>query len=311
MSWRQYQNLRIAATTHAGIKEKYSVTADILSFQLCRRQYGFFEVRKYQPAHVVQIWFGTIIHQVLDKLHMHYYGLIDPNTNGQIPSEADVDQYFTEVEDSLRARGIRAINQRVRDTALKVLKIFNEVEGSSLYPNVIDTECSLEADQQHYILHGKVDVLRDISVGRTIPNYNPVEIWDYKGSRFPNINRQDGQKKLRSYTFQMLVYAHLYRLKYGNFPLKGVLYFMNELDVTPEPTSRPTQATHEVDFRDPSNLQLVTQAMQSFDQTVADIEQCKQIDSWDPPQQAPDKETCDICDLRWNCTLVSYPMRHP
>lgn len=311
MSWRQYQNLRIPAITHAGIKERYSVTADILSFQLCRRQYGFFEVRKYQPAHVVQIWFGTIIHQVLDELHRHYHGLIDPNTAGQIPSEADVDQYFTGVEDSLRARGIKAINQGVRDTALSVLKIFNQVEGPSLYPNVIDTEYSLEADQERYILRGKVDVLRDISVGRAIPDYDSVEIWDYKGSRFPDINRQDGQRKLRSYTFQMLVYAQLYRLKSGNLPLKGVLYFMNELDVTPTPTRRPTQAAYEVDFRNPLNLQHMAQAMQSFDQTVADIEQCKQQDMWDPPRQAPDKETCDICDLRWNCTLVSYPMRHP
>ena len=311
MSWRQYQNLKIAATPSAGIKEKYSVTADILSFQLCPRQYGFFAVRKYQPAHVVQIWFGTIIHQVLDKLHMHYFGLLDPNTKGQIPLDTDVEIYFNEVEDSLRARGIKAINQSIRETALEVLKIFNRVEGANLYPYVIDTECSLQADQGNYILHGIVDVLRDISVGRAIPNYDSVEIWDYKGSRFPDINRQDGQRKLERYTFQMLAYAQLYKLKTGNFPLKGVLYFMNELDTHPRPTTRPTQAVYEIDFRNPLNVRHINQAMQSFNQTVTDIERCRKQDGWDSPQQVPDKETCDICDLRWNCRTVPYPMRYP
>jgi len=311
MSWKQYQNLNIVATPGAGIKEKYSVTADILSFQLCSRQYGFFAVRRYQPAHVVQIWFGTIIHQVLDKLHMHYSGLLNPNTKNRIPLDTDVETYFTEVEDSLRARGIKAINQSVRDTALKVLKIFNRVEGVNLYPYVLDTECALQADQGNYILHGIVDVLRDISVGRAIPNYDSVEIWDYKGSRFPDINRQDGRRKLERYTFQMLAYAQLYKLEMGNLPLKGVLYFMNELDTAPKPTARPTQAAYEVDFRNPLNVQNINQAMQLFSQTVIDIERCRQQDRWDSPQQVPDKETCDICDLRWNCRTVTYPMRYP
>jgi putative RecB family exonuclease len=296
-----------------GIKEKYSVTADILSFQLCSRQYGFFAVRKYQPAHVVQIWFGTIIHQVLDKLHMHYSGLLNPQTSGQIPSDNDVDLYFNQVEDSLRARGIKAINRDIRETALKVLKIFNRIEGPTLYPNVVDTECTLQTDRGNYILHGIVDVLRDVSVGRDIDNYDSVEIWDYKGSKFPDINRQDGQRKLERYTFQMLAYAELYRLKKGRYPLKGVLYFMNELNSDPEPNIRPSQAVYEIDFRNPSNIHHINQAMSTFSQVVNDIEQCKQRDRWDSPQQMPDKETCDICDLRWNCPTArsNYSMRYP
>lgn len=313
MSWRRFQTLRIPLISNIGMREKYSVTADILSFQLCKRQYGFFAVREYQPAHVVQIWFGTIIHQVLDKLHLHYSGLLSPQTINQIPSDNDVELYFNHVEESLRARGIRAINPDVRNTAVKVLKIFNRVEGPNLYPNVIDTECSLQTVQGNYVLHGIVDVLKDVSVSRNIQNYDSVEIWDYKGSKFPDIGRQDGRRKLERYTFQMLAYAELYRLKKGKYPLKGVLYFMNELNSDPEPSFRPTQAVYEIDFRNPLNIQLINQAMISFSQVVANIEQCKQLNRWDPPppQQIPDKETCDICDLRWNCPTVNYPMRYP
>lgn len=315
MAWRKYQNLTIPIVPNVGIRETYSVTSDILSFQLCKRQYGFFAIRKYQPAHVVQIWFGTILHQVLDKLHLHYLGLLDPNTINQVPSDNDVVLYFNQVEDSLRARGIRAINPELRNTALKVLRIFNRLEGSNLYPNVIDTECSFQTDQGNYILKGVVDVLRDISTTGNIPNYDSVEIWDYKGSKFPDISRLDGRRKLERYTFQMLTYAELYRLKKGNYPVKGILYFMNELNSTPEPTTRPANAVFEIDFREPSNILLITQAMNSFSQVVNDIEQCKTNDRWDPldPLQRPDRETCDICDLRWNCPTVTgnYPMRHP
>lgn len=313
MTWRRYQNLRIPASSDVGMKEKYSVTADILSFQLCQRQYGFFAVRNYEPAHVVQIWFGTVIHQVLDKLHMHYSGLFNPRTTNQIPSDDDVESYFDQVKDSLRARGIRAINPNLRETALKVLKTFNRIEGPNLYPNVLDTECSLQIDTGDYILHGVVDVLKDVSIGRNIRNYDSVEIWDYKGSNFPDNSREAGRRKLERYTFQMLAYAELYRLQKGKYPLKGVLYFMNELYIDPEPNIRPTQAVYEIDFRNPLYIKQINQAMNLFSQTVSDIEQCKQCDRWDAPEQMPDKETCDICDLRWNCPSVrdKYPMRYP
>jgi putative RecB family exonuclease len=143
--------------------------------------------------------------------------------------------------------------------------------------------------------------------------YNAVEIWDYKGSRFPDINKSAGKNKLRRYTFQMMVYAELYKLKYGKYPLKGIIYFMNELDIKPEPTIRPTQAVYEIDFRNPLNMRQIAAAMKDFSSTVGQIDKCKQTDRWEPPTEEPDKETCDICDTRWNCPTVKkkYPMRYP
>lgn len=314
MVWSSYLKLgNIPLESDAEIKDTYSVTSDILSFQLCSRQYGFFAIRKYQPAHVVQIWFGMIIHQVLDKLHLHYSGLINKDTKSKIPTCGDVEFYFNEVDESLRAHGIRAINDNIRDVALKVLNIFNQLEGPNLYPNVKDSECSLQADQGDYVIHGVVDVLKDITIGNEIPNYDSVEIWDYKGSRFPDINTEEGIRKLMRYKLQMLVYAKLYKMKYGKYPLKGVLYFMNELNIVPIPDLRPTQAIYEIDFRDPLNKDQIELAMESFSETVRKIEQCKLSDSWIAPEEVPDNETCDICDLRWSCEAVKgkYPMRYP
>ena len=311
MSWSAYLDIgEIEEKSIISPKGSYSVTSDILSFQRCPKQYGFFAVRNYQAAHSVQIWFGTIIHQVLNKLHFHYQGLLDPSTLEQLPSDNDISFYFEQVEDSLKASGVKAINLNVRETALKVLKIFNRLEGPTLYPNVKDTECDLQADEGDYIFHGVVDVLRDISIGRDLDNYDSVEIWDYKGSKFPNINEESGRRTLRGYTFQMLAYAKLYKMKTGKYPLKGKLYFLNELNVNPEPTRTPTQAIYEVDFRDPLNLDKMDAAIEVFSETVKEIEKCRETDTWEPAE-TPTKETCDICDLRWNCSKVNYPMRYP
>lgn len=310
-SWSNYLSIgKVAEKTTIKPKESYSVTSDILSFQRCPRQYGFFAIKKYQPAHIVQIWFGTIIHQVLNKLHLHYRGLLNPSKINQVPSDEEVIDYFNQVESSLKAKGIKAITTEVATVALKVLILFNRIEGPTLYPNVKDTECDLQADQKNYIFHGVVDVLKNIFEENIPEGYEPVEIWDYKGSKLPDTTSKGGASELERYRFQMLCYAQLYKKKTGKYPIKGILYYMNELNIDPEPSARVDKAIIEIDFRDSSNFELIEKAMKSFGDTVAEIEICKETDTWEPTKDT-DKETCDICDLRWNCAKVNYQMRYP
>lgn len=304
MSWQVFQGLNIPASQGAPIKRRYSVTADVLSYQRCARQYGFFAARGYEPAHAVQIYYGTVIHQVLDRAHTHYKGLLDPTKQGTIPTDADIAQYFDEVERSLLARGVKAVGQAERNAALRRLQLFNTIEGPSLYPRVRDTEHRLQTDKGAYILHGTVDVLADNPAH--LPGMG-AEIWDYKGGHRPKPNSED----LRRYEFQMLVYAELYRERNGVYPVKVILYFLGELDASATSLVRPAGAILEVPLQ-PQRIQV---ALQTFGATVAQIEQSKATDAWAAPQpgQEPDKQTCDICDIRWNCPTVGqrYPMRLP
>lgn len=315
MSWRDYSILKgeIKETSENLDKEKYGITSDILSFQLCKRQYGFFAVRGYQPAHVVQYWYGMVVHQVLDKLHLHYQGLLDISTKGQIPSNENVETFFSYVDESLRARGIRAINHHLRDTALSVIKIFNELEGPNLYPNVIDTECDLQSDQGDFVLHGVVDLLKENSSAKNLKGFDKVEIWDYKGTQFPNTSNKYGEERLNRYIFQMFVYAYLYKLKNGKYPLKAKLYFMNELFGKAGIEETPNNAIYEINFKEVDVSDNIEAALGNFSDTVKEIEKNKEYDKWEAPEEKPDRETCDICDLRWNCASVGkrYPMRYP
>ena len=296
--WQRFSSLNIGQTAPAQARRRYSVTSDILAYQQCSLQYGAFSARRYEPALVVQLFYGTVVHQVLDRAHAHFRGDFG-HPQGTLPAASEIEDYFTDVENALAARRIRAV-QNVRNQALRVLQRFNDLEGPSLYPRIVETECRLQADQGQYILHGDVDVLATSGAG--------VEIWDYKGSTRPHSSDPEYQR----YLFQLQVYADLYRQKTGYAPTKAVLYFLNELATEPVPTVRPVNALLEVAL----DQQEVQRALQSFGGTVQHIETHRASRQWPHPVVPPSLATCNACDLRWNCAAAAnlgrtYPLLYP
>lgn len=301
MPWQNFQGVAVRPASPPLVRPRFSLTSDIVGFRRCRRQYGYFGNDGFAPAHTVQIFFGTIIHQVLDRCHRHYAGLMGapPRT---LPTEADIDAYFSQVESALQAHGIRAINAAVRERALSSLKAFNRIEGPQLYPRVVETEFRLESDRQQYVMRGVVDVL----AGGQGADPEEREIWDYKGTNRPG----GADPAMRDYTWQMCVYAELYRTKTGSYPAKAILYFVNELYTPPNDpplAARPPRAVCEIRF----TPQMIAQGLQAFDQTAQDIIQCKSQQAWLAPQNPPDENTCDVCDIRWNCSAKQYQRRYP
>jgi hypothetical protein len=294
------------------LRPRLSLTSDIISFRKCRRQYGYFGNDGFVPAQAVQVYFGQMIHQVLDRCHRHYSGFFG-HPVGTFPTDADIETYFAEVDRAMRAHGVRPASPRVAEQAKEVLKTFNRVEGPLLYPRVLDTEFRLESERANYILRGVVDVLASDASGET-------EIWDYKGTDMPPLS----STSLRDYEWQMSVYAQLYKVKAGHYPRRAVLYFLNELKPRagqPPITVRPLPAIHLVDFmragvEADDTPTLVQQGLDAFDLTAVDIVACKLTRAWPAPSGAaiPDDKTCDICDIRWNCPAHAagkYPLRMP
>ncbi|WP_295543381.1 PD-(D/E)XK nuclease family protein [uncultured Thiohalocapsa sp.] len=320
-----FQGLSVPLTASASIKRRYSVTQDVVSYRRCARQYGAFNVHNYAPAHQTQLYFGTVLHQVLDRCHGHFQGLVNSSTKGQVPdqgrvlSDAELQQhfadirnaidngqpqpapptdlvrYFLEVEQGLRSQGIRAITPDLRLKALRIIQYFNALEGPELYARVRDTELRLQADRQSHILHGVVDLLVE-----NPNNADPseCEIWDYKGMSRVGLLRAD----LQTYLFQMRVYAHLYELKFGVLPKRVVLYFLGELDGDRAPHTRPANATLELAIHNGMSSNEIGEAMQAFADTVKEIETSRAQDHW--PAASPgeiSEQDCAICDLRWDC----------
>jgi len=221
--------------------------------------------------------------------------------SGTMPTDDDIEEYFQEVENALITHGVRPKSGSSRERAFRVIKQFNTLEGPDLYPRVFDTEYRLESTRDDYILHGVVDVIANTDSG----NPGDREIWDYKGQRRPGETSQE----LQNYKWQMCVYAQLYRARTGEYPDKAVLYFMNELDTHPPPTTRPVRALYEVNFTE----DLIQEGIREFDQTAQAIMEHKELQEWPAPDDPPQQDTCDVCDIRWNCPAREgvYPIRYP
>jgi putative RecB family exonuclease len=227
-------------------------------------------------------------------------GRVDQSTKGLMPTDEDIDEYFTEVETSLLAHGIRAISPETRDHTLKLIQAFNRIEGPILYPRIIDTEHRLQSERGEYLLYGVVDVLA--SSERPLGS-SGTEIWDYKGTRKPKAKRVAGSRRLRDYEFQMQVYSELYRQRNGNHPQRAVIYFIGEL--AGEPSKRPEDAMMTVNL----DLVRIQNALVEFDTTVKAIRTCIEEDEWIPPTEGAGKETCDLCDTRWSCPSIGHQYR--
>lgn len=337
MKTKPFRELRISSDPLEPVRRRYSVTADIVAFRRCPRQYGAFRVDNYAPAHQTQIYYGTVIHQVLDRCHLHYHGQFDSATKGTLPDEGqvrpkadieawfkevdearregktrppaptDILRFFLDVEEGLRSRGIRPVSPDLRVRAVVTLQNFNALEGPELYPRVVDTEHQLQASQQTHILHGVIDLLVD-APGRNDASPGDREMWDYKGVDPESLKARDRQ----TYEFQMRVYARLYEIKHGVLPKRALLYFVNQLYADSVPSKRPANAVMEVSL-DPADVE---EAVTAFATTVEDVERAREAGRWDPAEVGTISEKdCTICDLRWDCPTPNQgngvKMRYP
>lgn len=292
--WENFKSATIRLKTVNRPRPRLSLTSDIMSYRRCGRQYGYFGAGAFVPAQATQIFFGTVIHQVLDMCHQHYRGLMGdpPNT---LPSDADVERYFDQVREALRFQGVRPVSGAVGQRALLLIKQFNKIEGPQLYSRVHDTEFRLESDRTDYILRGVVDVLARNAVAPD--DWARMEIWDYKGQKNPG----EFSDEMKNYRWQMLVYAQLYKDRTGSLPEKAILYFLGEIEHSQPGAPRPVNALAEIAI-DPKQ---VDTALAEFDGTAGDIIAAKASGVWPLPAKKPPLNTCEICDIRWSCTLFN------
>lgn len=260
------------------LKRRYSITGDVLAYRRCKRQYGYYTDLDFIPNHVTQLFFGRVVHETLDRAHRHYAGELDQSTKNDVPSDDDIERYFTEVAEALKSRNIYPMTEEAEETALKYIQRFNRREGAALYPRVIDTEHRLQSNRNQFVLEGVVDVLTGDGSER--------EIWDYKAGKRP-----DEGGELDDYRAQLNTYAELYRYGTGTYPDRGVIYFLGEED--------PDDARFELTFEDDR----VEDALAAFEQTVEDIERDRNAQNWYniTEKEAPSAETCTECDIRWSC----------
>ena len=269
------------------IKNRYTITGDIISYSICPWQYGFYKFLGYAPSNPTQEWYGSIIHRFLKIAHMSFL------RTGKVVNDEEIERIFYLIEKSMEAEGVRAANEKVKRSALEVLKKFCLIEGESFFRSVIEAELRLIKELDNFILYGIIDVLRT--------EEEKVEIWDYKGMERPDETNLYGREKLNRYKKQMYVYGFLFKERTGTFPDKAVLYFMNELL---KGNSEKTRFI--IDFRKEEIQNEVENFIEEFKRIVEEIEESQKTNNWRLPENI-DKNTCKQCDFRWDCP--HYPKK--
>jgi len=331
MVWKRFDNIPEIPLIDREDPKTYSITADVISYRRCPRQYLLYRERGFVPPNATQFYFGTVVHQTLDVAHSHYRGYIEGVPKGSIPSSEDLYKYFRIAENGLFASGIRPFNHGKhgglsadnligtedydklidiigpeRASAFYRIRFFNDVEGENLYPRVIDTECRIDADQKDFIITGTVDVI-------TTSDGGGRELWDYKSLKPEDLEetKRDG----RDARMQMRIYAHIYNQRTGIMPTRGVIYSLGSIDPRTTPQGeRPDDAIIEISDLDDEDA--YAKAIDEFNRTVREIEKARQENDWPGPSSDPGKTTCDSCPRRWECPYVGdfkrfYPPRYP
>lgn len=269
-------------------RRPYSIVGDVLSYRRCKRQYGFLTERRFAGDGEAQLFAGLAVHQTLDWAHRYYRGDVDGAPGGVPPSTDALRDEYDSVVASLRDQRIMPIGQRAIDAVFEQVARFNDTVGPTLYPKIVDTECTLRQSTGDYVLTGVADVIA--------ADDGATKLCDYKATDRP----APDHRYLTDYREQLLVYAGLYAAQHGDeLPDAGVLYFLAEDD--------PEATRFEIEF----DRDAIDAAMDRFEATVADLERTRETNAWSDmdEDELPDESTCDVCSFRWDCQYRDYDDR--
>ena len=269
--WPYVQQQVLAAQSFAPkdrmpVKRAFSFTGDLKLYETCPRQYQFFREYDFTPSRSAVIFFGLLVHQTIEEIHLIVL-------DGQLETlnEQQIRGMFDRTFTFLCLSDVRPIGGRVREAAFKqVLNYFNQNQEEMT--RVIETEVDVSVEKDGYILTGKVDLL----MGRD----GKLELLDFKTSPRP-MNSPD---LLESYEHQLCTYAHILEKRHGKRPERLYLYWTSE--------SRKQDALMEL----PYHPQKVEDAGAKFDRVVTKI-----LKKDFHIQTPPESNICKECDLRFFC----------
>ena len=262
------------------LKERYTITGDIISYKICPRQYGLYKFYGFSPSNPTQEWYGSIIHRLLKRLHTTYR--IEKRI---VKDEREIEKLFNLIEISMESEGRRASSPKAREKALQVIITFCKKYGEELIPKIKEAELRLLKEMDNYILYGIVDA---------VLNNEEYEIWDYKGMERPDPKKPSGKKKIELYKKQLFVYGYLFKERNGNYPKKGVLMFLNEL------LKEKGEPFLEIEFDRKETIREVEDFIREFSEIVKEIEKSKEENRWELPKEI-DEKVCKQCDFKFDC----------
>ncbi len=260
--------LDITPAKGSGLRNTYSFTSDILTYEICPMQYKFFRELEFMPGRSQATFMGTLVHAVLEDIHRAVI-----NHEESRITEQNITSWFEAEYEHLSRNQQSWLSKSARDTALGQVMRYVQRQGSD-WSSIRKSEYEVKAVRGNYILEGRIDLI-SIRDGET-------EIIDFKSGPKPNININRDRERLEVYRRQVFAYAWLVEHSSGLRVNRMKIYYTGDTSGSPE-------ILYQYDTDEAERI------MQGFDDTVG------RIMRKDFEHQAPDMELCKECVFRHYC----------
>ena len=249
----------------------YSLTGDLLSYLRCGLQYRYLNGSALPPSRPVQLWFGELIHGVMEAAFRYWERpqppppfpwpfTPTPFRGTPLPGRPDHDigVLADRVEMNLRVQGKNPRSEAVRNAALRrVERAVNEL-GPDLFPLIASAEERVIGTRtlpvpaagagaqrsRMYELHGVIDVVTDVQLTgvpdsnifkQAVQTGNPGAVGRYEIIVDYKGSRRPGTNHpyWMQGDWQVQTYAWLRTRQPGSLPVvAGILIYVNDLSMS-------------------------------------------------------------------------------
>ena len=132
-TWDNSRRSKFRANPASAVRPRFSLTSDILSYRRCSKTVRLLRQRWLRAGAGHTDLLRNDHSPGARSVPSPLLGNDGPPTE-TMPTDADIDSYFGEVQNALRSHGVRPASPAVAEKALRVLQLFNRIEGPTLYP---------------------------------------------------------------------------------------------------------------------------------------------------------------------------------
>ena len=251
------------------IKESYSFTSHITTYETCSLQYKFFTELGFTPVSVGATVFGTLVHQTIEDIHRsalrHEEDLITTD---------NIQGWFDSNYNTISKSEHTYLAEPQLKAALKqVLRYVERQNGD--WSRIQETEVEVGLVKPTYILEGKIDLITG--------DNNTYEKHEFTKEKKHNL--VNDRERIEHYKKQLQVYAYLVEQRTGKTVSKMHLYYTGAENEVPTITF-------------PKDNVSIEQTIKEFDGIV------EKIQAKDFSCKAKSQQTCDNCDFKHYCTNI-------
>lgn len=255
-------------------KPEFSITGHIHAYEVCPRQYKYYQEYEFTGSRLAGQAFGTLVHYTIEDIHRHYLETKDAEL-----SEEQIEAYFNRNYRSISREGAHPFGKEILRIAFKQVLDYYE-NNKERFSKLIKTEEPIQVERKNYVMSGIIDLIRG--------EKGQLELLDFKAEKDEDITPD----RLGFYEFQLSIYAKMIEKKLGEKPVKTYIYLTGEED-SRKALKEVSIGTVQTDVAE-SRFDGIAEKIILKDFTV---------------KRAPPRDICRNCDFRHGCVerKVSYP----